>query len=255
MQFKRIGNVEGRADRWLQSHCTYWSADGRMKLIFWGRQCRHISSSRCKAILSRVAGLIWSIWTGSGLQPQPIVLCQMGWPIHHAFLHVSPLWYLHCHWYDKPTQWWIADSMHYDKTEGSVCTVHSASYFAQLGTNHSYKASLFNMVATVWGPCGQYTSTCLINVASPTWLIQSSSPLTNKYSTRELNQMSETYSFHDVHSKMFRRKGTPQWPLLQCCTFIFLWVLSAMGNQLQNQWNEVHQIVSLGCNKAGVCHK
>lgn len=23
-------------------------------------------------------GLIWSIWTGSGLQPQPIVLCRIG---------------------------------------------------------------------------------------------------------------------------------------------------------------------------------
>lgn len=27
-----------------------------MKLIFWGRQCRHISFSRCKAILSRGSG-------------------------------------------------------------------------------------------------------------------------------------------------------------------------------------------------------
>lgn len=54
--FKGIGNVKGRADRCLQSHCTYWSADGWMKLIFWGRQCRHISFSRCKAILSRGKG-------------------------------------------------------------------------------------------------------------------------------------------------------------------------------------------------------
>lgn len=54
--FKGIGNVEWRTDRCPQSHCTYWSADGRMKLIFWGRQCRHISFSRCKAILSRGGG-------------------------------------------------------------------------------------------------------------------------------------------------------------------------------------------------------
>lgn len=53
---KEWGMSTGRADRWLQSHCTYWSADGQMKLIFWGRQCRHISSSRCKAILSRGSG-------------------------------------------------------------------------------------------------------------------------------------------------------------------------------------------------------
>lgn len=54
--FKGIGNVEERADQCLQSHCTYWSAHGRMKLIFWGRQYKHISFSRCKAILSRGSG-------------------------------------------------------------------------------------------------------------------------------------------------------------------------------------------------------
>lgn len=128
-------------------------------------------------------GLIWSIWTGSGLQPQPIVLCRIGWPIHHALLPVSPPRYLHCHWFDTTARWWIADSMRYDKIERSVCVVHRPVISAQLGTHHSYKAGLFNIPATVRGPCGQYPSACLINVSSLTRLLQSSSsPLANNYS-------------------------------------------------------------------------
>lgn len=82
--------------------------------------------------------------------------------------------------------------MHYDKIERSVCTVLSAGYVAQLGMHHPYKAGLFNMLATVRGPCGQDPSTCLINVASPTMPVQSSSPLTNDYSITDLNRMSQT---------------------------------------------------------------
>lgn len=179
----------------------------------------------------------------------------MAQPIHHAFLHVSPLWYLHCHWYDTPTQWWIADSMHYDKIERSVCTVLSAGYFAQLGMHHPYKAGLFNMLATVWGPCGQDPSTCLINVASPMMPVQSSSPLTNNYSITDLNRMSQTLTVCMVctlgENVRLMRKGTPQRLLLWCCTFIFLWVVSAIGYQLKNQWNDVQRKVSPRCNRMG----
>ena len=188
-----------------QSHCTYWSADGRMKLIFWGRQCRHISFSRCKAILRKGSGA--NLVHLDRLWSQASANCTVsdGWPIHHDLLPVSPPWYLHCHWCDTPSQWWIADSMHYDKIERSVCTAHRPVISMQLGTHHSYKASLFNIQATVWGPCGEYPSTCLINVASLARLLQSSSPLSNNYSINRAQPNEQvkqacSHNFHDVHS-------------------------------------------------------
>lgn len=155
-------------------------------------------------------GLIWSIWTGSGLQPQPIVLCRIGWPIHHALLPVSPPRYLHCHWFDTTARWWIADSMRYDKIERSVCVVHRPVISAQLGTHHSYKAGLFNIPATVRGPCGQYPSACLINVSSLTRLLQSSSsPLANNYSnSRALTKWAKRVPAQFSWRAPWRKKGT-----------------------------------------------
>lgn len=125
-------------------------------------------SPDAKPSRGRGAGLIWSIWTGCGLRPLPIVLCQMGLPIHHDPVAVWPLWYLHCHWCDTPAQWWIADSMHYDKIERSASSAPRPATSAQLGTRHSWKASLFNVLTAARGPCGQQPATCIINVASLT---------------------------------------------------------------------------------------
>lgn len=71
----------------------------------------------------------------------------------------------------------------------------------------------------------------------------------------EPNQMSNEHlfihNFHDVlllgtprkKVQHFMRKDSPQHQMLQCCTFLCLWLISAKGNQLKNQWNDVHQIV------------
>lgn len=72
--------------------------------------------------------------------------------------------------------------MHYDKIERSVCAAHGLVTSTQLGTQHSYRDGLFNILAAVWGPCGQYPSTCLINVASLTQHLQSLGPIENNYS-------------------------------------------------------------------------
>lgn len=245
----------GRADRWLQSHCTYWSADGQMKLIFWGRQCRHISSSRCKAILSRGSGAnlvhldrLWSpasancTLSDGSTHPSCFPTC-----LTTMVLTLSLIWYTHSVMDSRQHALW--------QIERSVCTVLSAGYFAQLGMHHPYKAGLFNMLATVRGPCGQDPSTCLINVASPTMPVQSSSPLTNNYSITDLNRMSQTLTVCMActlgENVRLMRKGTPQRPLLRCCTFIFLWVVSAIGYQLKNQWNDVQRKVSPQCNRMG----
>ena len=119
--FKGIGNVLGRTDQCLQSHyCTYWSADGRMKLIFffffffWGRQCRHISFSRCKAVLSRVSGAnlvrldrLWSPASDGSTHPS----CFLS---HRCATVIAVI---HRHRCDTATQWWIEDNM-----ERSVCS-------------------------------------------------------------------------------------------------------------------------------------
>lgn len=138
-----MGNVTERADRCLQSHCTYWSADGGMKLIFWGRQCRHISFyPHAKPFHAGVVRLIWSIWTGSGLQPRPIVLSDC---LTHPSCISCPS--LHCgtysHWRDTPTQWWIADNMHNDNIEISVLSAHRPVVYPQLGihTRSGYSTS------------------------------------------------------------------------------------------------------------------
>lgn len=186
-----MGNVEGRPGRWLQSQCTYWSADGRMKLIFWGRQCRHISSSRCKAILSRGSGganlahldRLWSPasanCTGSHRGNPSIIFPTC---LTTMVLTLSLIWCTHS----------VMDSRQHALWQDREISLHCSQcrLFYSARDMHSYKASLFNMLAAVWGPCGQSPSTGLINVASPTQLIQSSSLLTNNYGITELIQMS-----------------------------------------------------------------
>lgn len=60
------------------------------------------------------------------------------------------------------------DNMCCDNIERPVCSAHRPVIYTQLGTHHSNLVGLFNTQATVWGPCGRYLSTCIVNVASLT---------------------------------------------------------------------------------------
>lgn len=153
-----------------------------MKLIFWGRQCRHISFSWCKAILSRVSGgnlvhldRLWSLASANctisdGLtHPSCFPVC-----LTTMVLTLSFVWYTHS----------VMDSGQHALWQDREISLHSsqACCLRAAGDTPFLQISLFNILATVWGPSGQFPSTCLINVASLTRLLQSSGSLANNYS-------------------------------------------------------------------------
>lgn len=164
--FKGFGNVKReRADRFLQSHCTYRSADGRMKLIFWGRQCRHISFTHCKVILSggsrdnivhldRLQFLTSASCTVSDGLASSIML-SLPACLTTAVLTLSLVWYTHS-LMDS-----IQDVLWQDEEIKPAQFTGPTVFHINCGrTIHLSQIIQFRLC----GPCGQYSS---ININSP----------------------------------------------------------------------------------------
>ena len=178
---KGIGNVEGRADRCLQSHCTYWSADGRMKLIFWGRQCRHISFSRCKATLSRGSGgnlvhldRLWSLASANctGLDGTTHPSCSPAC-LTTMVLTLSLMWYTHA----------VMDSRQHALWQDREINLHSsrACCLRAAGEIPFIHGKCIQYPGHCTAPMWTISLTCPMKVAFLTRRLQSSSPLTNNY--------------------------------------------------------------------------
>lgn len=177
-----------------------------MKLIFWGRQCRHISFSQCKAILSRGSGgnlvhldRLWSLASANctvsdgTTHPSRSPAC-----LTTMVLTLSLVWYTHS----------VMDSRQHALWQDREISLQSsqAGCFRAAGDAPFIHGQFIQYPGSVWGPRGQHRSTCIINVASLTLLLQSSSPLWNTITaSTEPNQMRPSnihfiHNCHDVHS-------------------------------------------------------
>lgn len=180
-----------------------------MKLIFWGRQCRHISFSRCKAIFhggSR-ANLVHldRLWSPASTN------CSVSDGLTHPscspacltvmLLTLSLVWYTHSVMDRRQHALW-------QDREISVCG-SQACYSTQLGTRRSYRAALFNILPTGWGPCGQFPSTCLINVPSFTLSYNLQPPRKQLQHPQSQTKKSQTNLFkHGFHEAFSAEEGT-----------------------------------------------
>lgn len=132
-----------------------------MKLIFWGRQCRHISFSRCKAILKRGsrANLVhldrlWSPASANGTVSDG--LTHPSWSpacLTTVVLTLSLVWYTHS----------VMDSRQYSLWQDREISLHcsQACYFLAAGDT-----------PFIQGRVIQYPDHCM----GPTWTISLNMP-------------------------------------------------------------------------------
>lgn len=203
-----------------------------MKLIFWGRQCRHISFSRCKAILSRGSGgnlvhlgRLWSpasanCTVSDGLTHpscSPACLTTM-------VLTLSLVWYTHS----------VMDSRQHALWQDREISQHSsqACCFRAAGDTPFIQGQFIQYPAHCMGPTWtislnmphkcRFPYTALTIFKSP-WntiiLTVSTEPNQMRKVKQTPTQLSWCTLLRDKKVQHFMIKGTSQWQMLCCVPF------------------------------------